>query len=133
MSRVAICTRQALSLSLFRDGVLYAGCRYPASTLNPQLLDVGWWYFFAKFIELLDTIFFVLRKKNKQVEGLRYSQLTRDFALLMFVPTIRRSRWTDLMSPRRAHGAGRGAGGARAGAHARYTRGEMRTRPLLDM
>ncbi|KOB52260.1 Elongation of very long chain fatty acids protein, partial [Operophtera brumata] len=32
-----------------------------------KLLDLGWWYFFAKFTELLDTIFFVLRKKNKQI------------------------------------------------------------------
>ncbi|KAK0176754.1 hypothetical protein PV328_000860 [Microctonus aethiopoides] len=27
----------------------------------------AWWYFFAKIIELLDTIFFVLRKKQSQV------------------------------------------------------------------
>ncbi|XP_034945966.1 elongation of very long chain fatty acids protein AAEL008004 [Chelonus insularis] len=27
----------------------------------------GWWYFFAKIIELLDTVFFVLRKKQNQV------------------------------------------------------------------
>lgn len=26
-----------------------------------------WWYFAAKIIELLDTIFFVLRKKNRQI------------------------------------------------------------------
>ncbi|XP_012524535.1 elongation of very long chain fatty acids protein [Monomorium pharaonis] len=27
----------------------------------------AWWYFFAKIIELLDTVFFVLRKKQNQV------------------------------------------------------------------
>ncbi|KAL6433261.1 hypothetical protein ACFW04_006453 [Cataglyphis niger] len=32
------------------------------------LLSRGaWWYFFAKIIELLDTVFFVLRKKQNQV------------------------------------------------------------------
>ncbi|CAG9115797.1 unnamed protein product [Plutella xylostella] len=29
-----------------------------------------WWYFFAKIVELLDTIFFVLRKKNRQISFL---------------------------------------------------------------
>ncbi|KAM4709823.1 very long chain fatty acid elongase 7 [Discoglossus pictus] len=37
---------------------------------SPQALRMAWtcWlYFFSKFIELLDTIFFVLRKKNSQI------------------------------------------------------------------
>ncbi|CAK1603818.1 unnamed protein product [Parnassius mnemosyne] len=54
-------------LNLFRDGIIYAGCRYQSNTQNPLLLDLGWWYFFAKFTELLDTVFFVLRKKEKQL------------------------------------------------------------------
>lgn len=29
-----------------------------------------WWYFAAKIVELLDTIFFVLRKKNRQISFL---------------------------------------------------------------
>ncbi|KAJ2947119.1 hypothetical protein O0L34_g16472 [Tuta absoluta] len=29
-----------------------------------------WWYFMAKIIELLDTVFFVLRKKNRQISFL---------------------------------------------------------------
>ncbi|KPJ15880.1 Elongation of very long chain fatty acids protein 7 [Papilio machaon] len=61
-----ICMK-VFKLNLFRDGIIYAGCRYPANTLNPMLLDLGWWYFFAKFTELLDTVFFVLRKKEKQL------------------------------------------------------------------
>ncbi|GFS01433.1 elongation of very long chain fatty acids protein [Elysia marginata] len=32
-----------------------------------RLLKVVWWYYFSKIIELLDTIFFVLRKKNNQI------------------------------------------------------------------
>ncbi|XP_041976168.1 elongation of very long chain fatty acids protein 7-like isoform X2 [Aricia agestis] len=58
---------KATKLNLFRDGIMYAGCRYPSNTQNALLLDIGWWYFFAKFTELLDTVFFVLRKKNKQI------------------------------------------------------------------
>ncbi|XP_049865777.1 elongation of very long chain fatty acids protein 7-like [Pectinophora gossypiella] len=66
MLAAMICLK-VLRLNVFRDGILYAGCRYPSHTQNPMLLDVGWWYFFAKFTELLDTVFFVLRKKNNQV------------------------------------------------------------------
>ncbi|CAG9785324.1 unnamed protein product [Diatraea saccharalis] len=62
-----ICTK-ALRMNLFSDGILYAGCRYPSNTHNPMLLELGWWYFFAKFTELLDTVFFVLRKKNNQMQ-----------------------------------------------------------------
>ncbi|CAH4008659.1 elongation of very long chain fatty acids protein 7-like [Pieris brassicae] len=58
---------KVFKLNLFKDGIVYAGCRYPSNTQNPLLLDLGWWYFFAKFTELLDTVFFVLRKKDKQV------------------------------------------------------------------
>ncbi len=29
-----------------------------------------WWYFFSKLIEFLDTVFFVLRKKNNQISFL---------------------------------------------------------------
>ncbi|XP_075970163.1 very long chain fatty acid elongase 7-like [Anticarsia gemmatalis] len=63
---VMICFK-VFRLNLFRDGIIYAGCRFPSNTQNPLLLDLGWWYFFAKFTELLDTVFFVLRKKDKQV------------------------------------------------------------------
>ena len=31
---------------------------------------MGWWYFFSKFIDLLDTIFFIMRKKYNQVSAL---------------------------------------------------------------
>ncbi|CAH2074984.1 unnamed protein product, partial [Iphiclides podalirius] len=63
----AMICMKVFKLNLFRDGIIYAGCRYPSNTQNPLLLDLGWWYFFAKFTELLDTVFFVLRKKNKQL------------------------------------------------------------------
>ncbi|XP_031364095.1 elongation of very long chain fatty acids protein AAEL008004-like [Apis dorsata] len=40
---------------------------------NPLALRMArgcWWYYFSKFIEFLDTIFFVLRKKNNQITTL---------------------------------------------------------------
>ena len=32
-----------------------------------RILRVGWWYFFSKFVDLLDTVFFIMRKKFNQV------------------------------------------------------------------
>lgn len=34
------------------------------------MAEAVWWYFFSKLTELLDTVFFVLRKKNNQVSFL---------------------------------------------------------------
>lgn len=39
-------------------------------SLQAALSRGAWWYFFAKIIELLDTVFFVLRKKQNQVSFL---------------------------------------------------------------
>nr|ALC76389.1 elongation of very long-chain fatty acid protein b [Nerita melanotragus] len=35
-----------------------------------RLAKVCWWFYFSKIIELLDTVFFVLRKKNNQISFL---------------------------------------------------------------
>lgn len=35
-----------------------------------QLWRGAWWYFFSKVVDLLDTVFFVLRKKQNQVSFL---------------------------------------------------------------
>ncbi|XP_048224524.1 elongation of very long chain fatty acids protein 7 [Perognathus longimembris pacificus] len=40
---------------------------YSQSPQAMRMLRVCWLYYFSKFIELLDTIFFVLRKKSSQV------------------------------------------------------------------
>ena len=34
------------------------------------MANVSWWYFFSKYIELLDTVFFMLRKKFNQISFL---------------------------------------------------------------
>ncbi|XP_012265647.1 elongation of very long chain fatty acids protein [Athalia rosae] len=55
----------------FLNLIVASGCDEEDKTVvNPLQLGLStgaWWYFFAKVIELLDTVFFVLRKKQNQV------------------------------------------------------------------
>ncbi|XP_076240759.1 elongation of very long chain fatty acid james bond protein [Calliopsis andreniformis] len=57
---------------------------------NVPLTKAAWWYFFAKIVELLDTVFFVLRKKQSQVTFLHvyHHTMTAVFAwcYLKFMP-----------------------------------------------
>ncbi|KAG7488619.1 hypothetical protein MATL_G00036770 [Megalops atlanticus] len=41
-----------------------------AGDADIRVAKVLWWYYFSKLIEFLDTIFFVLRKKNNQISFL---------------------------------------------------------------
>jgi len=48
-------------------------CQPIDNTNNPRvvrLMYAGWWFYFSKFIDFLDTIFFLLRKKQEQISGL---------------------------------------------------------------
>ncbi|XP_076439832.1 very long chain fatty acid elongase 4-like [Babylonia areolata] len=40
---------------------------YSTSPLAVRMASVCWWFFFSKVIELMDTVFFICRKKNEQV------------------------------------------------------------------
>ncbi|XP_026201223.1 ELOVL fatty acid elongase 8b [Anabas testudineus] len=40
---------------------------YSSSPLAMRMAAVCWWFFFSKVIELSDTLFFILRKKNNQL------------------------------------------------------------------
>ncbi|KAG5276032.1 hypothetical protein AALO_G00127160 [Alosa alosa] len=40
---------------------------YSTNPLAMRMASVCWWFFFSKVIELSDTIFFILRKKNNQL------------------------------------------------------------------
>ncbi|XP_068599352.1 ELOVL fatty acid elongase 8b [Brachionichthys hirsutus] len=40
---------------------------YSSSPLALRMARVCWWFFFSKVVELSDTVFFILRKKNNQV------------------------------------------------------------------
>lgn len=49
------------------------GCQPVDYSRSPQavrMANVCWWFYFSKFIELLDTIFFIMRKKFNQVSFL---------------------------------------------------------------
>ncbi|XP_075236420.1 very long chain fatty acid elongase AAEL008004-like isoform X3 [Lycorma delicatula] len=41
-----------------------------SSWLFYEMVNVCWWYYFSKFTEFMDTIFFVLRKKSQHVSTL---------------------------------------------------------------
>lgn len=48
-------------------------CRIDHNKNDPdavRLAELGWWFFFMKFVEFSDTIFFVLRKKNSHISTL---------------------------------------------------------------
>ncbi|XP_046400881.1 elongation of very long chain fatty acids protein AAEL008004 [Ischnura elegans] len=58
----------------FQKGALWYlfrnGCQPidgPNTSIASAISNGAWWYFFSKVIELLDTVFFVLRKKQNQV------------------------------------------------------------------
>ncbi|GBP76082.1 Elongation of very long chain fatty acids protein AAEL008004 [Eumeta japonica] len=42
----------------------------PTVGLYHQMANTCWWYYFSKFTEFMDTLFFVLRKKNEHVSTL---------------------------------------------------------------
>ncbi|XP_066599089.1 very long chain fatty acid elongase AAEL008004-like isoform X2 [Prorops nasuta] len=43
---------------------------YSNSATAIRMVHASWWYYFSKFTEFMDTIFFVLRKKNNHVSTL---------------------------------------------------------------
>ncbi|XP_071121167.1 very long chain fatty acid elongase 4-like isoform X1 [Mytilus edulis] len=69
-----------LNLHIFTQVIYYttkAGYNYSCQTVvynddvnELQIAKALWWFYFSKCLEMLDTIFFVLRKKNNQVSFL---------------------------------------------------------------
>ncbi|XP_063226483.1 very long chain fatty acid elongase AAEL008004 [Bacillus rossius redtenbacheri] len=43
---------------------------YSNSPMAVRMAGTCWWYYFSKFTEFFDTLFFILRKKNNQVSNL---------------------------------------------------------------
>ncbi|XP_047344669.1 elongation of very long chain fatty acids protein AAEL008004-like isoform X2 [Vespa velutina] len=43
---------------------------YSSSPLALRMANTCWWYYFSKFTEFFDTLFFILRKKNQHVSTL---------------------------------------------------------------
>ncbi|XP_054761925.1 very long chain fatty acid elongase 4-like [Lytechinus pictus] len=53
---------------------------YSDDPLSVRLAGACWWFFFSKIIELLDTVIFILRKKNNQISFLHvYHHATMPF------------------------------------------------------
>lgn len=52
------------------DSIRWKGISKACSPIIFQIAAALWWYYFSKCIEFLDTIFFVMRKKNNQVSFL---------------------------------------------------------------
>ncbi|XP_012720286.2 ELOVL fatty acid elongase 8b [Fundulus heteroclitus] len=52
---------------LSRYSLLCQPVDYSTSPLAMRMARVCWWFFFSKVIELSDTLFFILRKKNSQL------------------------------------------------------------------
>ncbi|VVC25766.1 ELO family [Cinara cedri] len=43
---------------------------YSNHPMTVRMVNVCWWYYFSKFTEFMDTIFFVLRKKDRHISTL---------------------------------------------------------------
>ncbi|XP_075887713.1 ELOVL fatty acid elongase 8a [Nelusetta ayraudi] len=52
---------------LARYSLLCQPVDYSSSSLAMRMARVCWWFYFSKVIELSDTVFFILRKKNSQL------------------------------------------------------------------
>lgn len=62
-----------LSMSGWLTGHYSLRCQpvdYSNHPVTLRMVHVCWWYYFSKFTEFFDTIFFVLRKKNQHVSTL---------------------------------------------------------------
>jgi elongation of very long chain fatty acids protein 4 len=57
-------TTASMGYSYFCQGVDWS---YPTDPLSMRLVHVNWLFFMSKIIELADTVFFILRKKDNQV------------------------------------------------------------------
>ncbi|CAG5133335.1 unnamed protein product [Candidula unifasciata] len=65
-----ICTE--LFICSWKLGYSYS-CQPVSYTYDPYEMRIAkaiWWFYFSKCVEMLDTIFFILRKKNSQVSFL---------------------------------------------------------------
>ena len=60
-STVGTVSRYVLNWRIFIS--LLSGCQvdYSNSPDSLRILSLAWWYFFSKFVDLLDTFFFVAR------------------------------------------------------------------------
>ncbi|KAI5643772.1 GNS1/SUR4 family domain-containing protein [Phthorimaea operculella] len=63
----AVLAYKIVEKGIFKNGFLLGGCHYPMKTKDEEIWIGHYVYFLSKVTELLDTVFFVLRKKNNQI------------------------------------------------------------------
>ncbi|GAB6030858.1 hypothetical protein CHUAL_007695 [Chamberlinius hualienensis] len=56
-----------LAITSYLSGYQCQMLDYSNDPLQLRMANAIWWFFFSKAIELLDTVFFILRKKNQQI------------------------------------------------------------------
>lgn len=89
-------------MTLFFLSYVCEPCRPIHSPGELKIVGAIWWYYFSKLIEFLDTIFFILRKKEKQLTFLHVYHHSTMFVLwwigIKWVPSgsCKLSRWSYL-------------------------------------
>ncbi|XP_054654273.1 elongation of very long chain fatty acids protein 5 [Dunckerocampus dactyliophorus] len=63
----------------------YCQNTHSAQESDNKVMNVLWWYYFSKFIEFMDTIFFILRKNNHQITFLHVYHHTSMLNIWWFV------------------------------------------------
>ncbi|KAL4711174.1 hypothetical protein ACJJTC_015283 [Scirpophaga incertulas] len=80
-----------MATCMLKRGFLPKVCLMHQETARYEILAIIWWYFAAKVSELLDTVFFVLRKKYSQVTFLHLYHhsimMIGTWAMLKYSPT----------------------------------------------
>ncbi|TRY84148.1 hypothetical protein DNTS_026047 [Danionella cerebrum] len=75
-----------------------------ASVVIFQMARVCWWFYFSKVIELADTMFFILRKKNSQLTFLHvyhHGSMIFNWQLVNLAKIFKGGEWLtkDIVSP----------------------------------
>ncbi|CAO1433370.1 unnamed protein product [Diamesa serratosioi] len=86
-----ICLRLTVAAFNLRYNLFCQPCRQIWSQDELTMANGVWWYYFSKCLEFMDTLFFILRKKDKQLSFLHiYHHSTMFFFWwigIKFVPT----------------------------------------------
>ncbi|XP_014670172.1 PREDICTED: elongation of very long chain fatty acids protein 2-like [Priapulus caudatus] len=77
-----------LLLSSWRAAYSWTCAAYTVKPIEARVVNVQWWYYISKVIELADTLFMVLRKKNRQITFLHVYHHSSMFVNWYFVMKI---------------------------------------------
>ncbi|GLV34258.1 james bond [Carabus blaptoides fortunei] len=87
-----ICLQPLKAKGIVGNLLTYACSATMSLDMRELFAQTAWWYFFSKVVELLDTVFFVLRKKQSQVTFLHVYHHTMmaffSWIYLKFLPAL---------------------------------------------